>query len=83
MYLYIIIGLLIVFVVFTLNKQQSKEHLENCYLNVNNTTKNGNKTFFTNNMLDVHFNKNESIVKLKDNNIETKKTLEKYKKKRI
>ena len=80
MYLYIIIGLLIVFVVFTLNKQQSKEHLENCYLNVNNTTKNGNKTFFTNNMLDVHFNKNESIEKLKLNNIETKKTLEKYKK---
>ena len=41
MYLYIIIGLLIILVVFTLNKQQSKEHLENCYLNVNNENKNG------------------------------------------
>ena len=58
MYLYIIIGLLIILVVFTLNKQQSKEHLENCYLNVNNANKNGGKTFFTNFMLDEYLNKN-------------------------
>ena len=79
MYLYIIIGLLIAIVVVSLRKNQSKEHLENCYLNVNNENKNGKKTLFTNFMLDEYLNKDGRIDQLKENNIETKKTLSDYK----
>jgi CPW-WPC domain-containing protein len=79
MYLYIIIGLLTVIVVLSLRKNQSKEHLENCYLNVNTANKNGEKTFFTNFMLDDYLNKNGRIDSLKENNIETTKILTKYK----
>jgi CPW-WPC domain-containing protein len=80
MYLYIIIGLFIVIVVLVLRKNPSKEYFENCYLNVNNANKNGSKTFFTNFMLDEYLNKNGRIDRLKENNMETTKTLTDYKK---
>jgi CPW-WPC domain-containing protein len=79
MYVYVLIGFLIVFLM-SYTKNKSKENFENCYLNVGNTKKNGNKTFFTNMMVDSYFNRQEALnnVQTVDNN--TIKSLQEYKK---
>jgi CPW-WPC domain-containing protein len=80
MYIYIIIFFLIVIVLITFNKQNNTENFENCYLNVSNTAKNGDKTYFTNNMLDNYFDRKERISGLKNTDNNTVQTLINYKK---
>ena len=80
MYIYIIIFFLIVIVLITLNKPNKTENFENCYLNVGNTKKNGDKTYFTNNMLDNYFDRKERISGLQNTDNNTVQTLTNYKK---
>ena len=80
MYLYIIIGLIVVIILISTYNKKSKEHFETCYLGVGNTKKNGDKTFFTNYMLGDYFKREKTINGLKETDEKTVQTLDKFKK---
>jgi len=78
MYIYILIGFLIVILLSYSKTKENREDFESCYLNVGNTKKNGDTTFFTNFMMDTYFDRNSALNNLKNVDNNTIKTLRNY-----
>jgi len=80
MYIYILIFFIIVILLSYSRTKDNIEDFENCYLNVSKMKKNGNSTFFTNNMIDTYFDRNNALNNLKNVDNRTIQTLKNYQK---